>query len=117
MIKKSAGKHPSKTGRTPPTLTPQAHGGALLSGGRLKAEGGKAGPGRTPADYAARCAKLVRSPRMWRRLREVMRKGDHRALLQLQKQLADRAYGSPTQSVEVKQTLAALLESDGETAV
>ena len=120
MHKKPSAVATPKISRTPPKpkLIPQPRGGALLAGGMPGNRGniGKAS-GRRSEDYLNWLAKLMRSPRMKRRLRKLVRTGRNGELLQLHKTLLERTYGAPNQKLTTTVTLADLLGAEDPTAV
>jgi len=115
MHKKSAGVPTPKISRTSdgrPALKKQKHGGALLTGGQTKAQGGKAGSGRLANDELAWLRKIVTGPRARRSLRKIMRAGRDGDKLALIKLGMDRVFGAPNQKIASTITLADLLEEE-----
>lgn len=121
MPKKAPESTTPKSARTPPTRK-APNGGTLRSGNPGNAGNTRAlklpkKNGRPANDELAWVKKLATSPRMKRRLRDIVRKGQYRDILTLWKMATDRAYGAPNQKHEVKTSLATLLGEEDPTAV
>ena len=95
-----------KTAAHTPALVPQAHGGALLSGGLP----GNRGGGRTPDAFKRWCADQLAGPDREAAVEKVLRDSSHPAYSAMWKAVADRAYGRPKESVEHSGSIGAVIE-------
>ncbi len=84
-----------------PALVPQAHGGALLSGGMP----GNAGGGRPPAPFRDALALLRANPKLHKALERAATNEDSKGFSSALKVLTDYDEEKPAQRSEVKATV------------
>lgn len=77
-----------------PTLIPQAHGGALNSGGTPGNKGGR--PPNWLKDW---CDDLLHREENKQQVEEILKDSKHPAYAQMWRAVADRAHGKPVQAV------------------